>query len=108
MPIINCIANPVTGECVAFARRPGNFAIAFGLSRKRRAIAFAAPVGRHFYGHGVFAKDGRVLYTTENDIETGAGVIGVWDATAQMRHFIATNDRAHRSHSSHIRTWYHN
>ncbi len=77
--------NPVTGECVAFARRPGNFAIAFGVSRKRVPIAFSAPVGRHFYGHGVFAKDGRVLYTTENEIDTGAGVIGVWDATARYR-----------------------
>ena len=77
--------NPVNGECVAFARRPGSFAVAFGLSGTRPPVTFAAPVGRHFYGHGVFAMDGRLLYTTENDVETGRGVIGVWDATARYR-----------------------
>ena len=34
---------------------------------------------RRFYGHGVYSPDGRYLYTTENDFENGAGVIGVRD-----------------------------
>lgn len=77
--------NPATGECVAFARRPGNFAVAFGHSGKRSPVRFSAPEGRHFYGHGVFAENGRLLYTTENNIASGAGVIGVWDATADYQ-----------------------
>jgi uncharacterized protein len=40
------------------------------------------PGGRHFYGHGAFSRDGGLLFTTENDIATGAGVIGVWDPAA--------------------------
>lgn len=77
--------NPVSKECVAFARRPGDFAVAFGVSGKRPPIIFLAPTGRHFYGHGVFSKNGRLLYTTENEFENGLGIIGVWDASAQYR-----------------------
>lgn len=73
--------NPVRRECVAFARRPGTFAVAFGTADRRPPITFQAPPGRHFYGHGVFAHDGRLLYTTENDFDNGIGVIGIWDAT---------------------------
>lgn len=77
--------NPATKTCVAFARRPGNFAVAFGLSKKLAPITFHAPANRHFYGHGVFSRDGRLLYTTENDYEHGLGIIGVWDTTAGYR-----------------------
>lgn len=77
--------NPVGRECVAFARRPGTFAVAFGATDRRPPITFYAPPGRHFYGHGVFARDGRLLYTTENDFDGGVGVIGVWDATDRYR-----------------------
>ena len=77
--------NPATKTCVAFARRPGNFAVAFDLSAKHAPITFRTPADRHFYGHGVFSRDGRMLYTTENNFEQGIGVIGVWDATAGYR-----------------------
>ena len=77
--------NPITKECVAFARRPGTFAVAFGIDATRPPVAFTAPAGRHFYGHGVFSRDGRLLYTTENDFQAGVGRIGVWDATAQYK-----------------------
>jgi uncharacterized protein len=70
--------NPVTGVCVVFARRPGKFAIAFGSYQGGEPIGFATPAGHHFYGHGVFSHDGRLLYTTENALETGEGVIGIW------------------------------
>jgi uncharacterized protein len=77
--------NPVTRECVAFARRPGTFAIAFNATGNQPPIVFHAPSGRHFYGHGIFSPDGRLLYTTENDHANGAGVIGVWDVAAQYK-----------------------
>ncbi len=72
---------PGTGEVVAFARRPGDFAVAFGARNRRPPLWFAPPEGRHFYGHGVFSADGRLLYASENGIETGQGLIGVYDAT---------------------------
>jgi hypothetical protein len=77
--------NPRRREVVAFARRPGTFAVAFSRDRDRAPAAFSTPPGRHFYGHGVFSRDGRLLYTTENDYATGAGCIGVWDAAAGYR-----------------------
>ena len=72
---------PFTQEVVVFARRPGRFAVAFSPSKKVPPISFYAKQGRHFYGHGVFSPDGKLLYTTENDYENGLGIIGVWDAT---------------------------
>ncbi|MGD9805213.1 MAG: DUF1513 domain-containing protein [Hyphomicrobiaceae bacterium] len=73
--------SPVSGRCVAFARRPGNFAVAFSAYRGEAPVVFETPADRHFYGHGVFSPDGRLLYTTENDFEGRRGVIGVYDAT---------------------------
>ncbi|MFT5509232.1 MAG: hypothetical protein ACI89J_002313 [Hyphomicrobiaceae bacterium] len=74
--------NPITRGCVAFARRPGTFAISFGVQKERPPIVFHTPANRHFYGHGIFSPDGRLLYTTENDFENGQGIIGVWDVMA--------------------------
>ncbi len=71
-----------SGRAVAFARRPGTFAIAFDLDSIREPIVFNAAEGRHFYGHGAFSADGRLLYVSENDIEAGQGVIGIYDVAA--------------------------
>ncbi len=35
--------------------------------------------GYHFYGHGAFSPDGRLLFTSENHIDSGAGSIAVRD-----------------------------
>ena len=72
-------------DCVVFARRPGNFAIAFSAADRRPPIAFTTPADRHFYGHGVFSRDGRLLYATENDFDGARGVIGIYDARAGYR-----------------------
>ncbi|QFU08797.1 hypothetical protein PARPLA_01657 [Rhodobacteraceae bacterium THAF1] len=71
-------AHPTAPEAVAFARRPGSFALVIDCARGRLSHRLDAPKGRHFYGHGAFLQDGDLLCTTENDIETGAGVIGLW------------------------------
>lgn len=68
---------PLTRTCVVFARRPGTFALA--ISPDGRSVRFGSPPHRHFYGHGVFSADGRLLYATENDFEAGRGLIGVYD-----------------------------
>lgn len=75
---------PTSGRLVAFARRPGTFAVVFD-QQGRTLKTITSPEGRHFYGHGVFAPDGKLLYTTENDFEAGVGVIGIYDATDNFR-----------------------
>ncbi|SMY06337.1 DUF1513 domain-containing protein [Flavimaricola marinus] len=75
-------AHPSRPEAVAFARRPGAFAVVIDCVSGEQAAMLTAPAGRHFYGHGAFSSDGQLLYTTENDYEAGRGRIGVWDATA--------------------------
>jgi hypothetical protein len=77
--------SPVDHSCVAFARRPGNFALAFSADARRAPIAFTTPPDRHFYGHGVFSRDGRLLYATENDFDGARGVIGIYDVGAGYR-----------------------
>lgn len=75
-------AHPTRAEAVAFARRPGRFAIVIDCVSGDEIARMNAPEGRHFYGHGVFSADGKWLFTTENDYEAGAGRIGVWDVQA--------------------------
>ncbi len=76
---------PGASECVVFARRPGTFAIAFDPQGKLPPQTFVSAPGRHFFGHGVFSADGRLLYSTENDIEAQRGMITVRDATGGYR-----------------------
>jgi hypothetical protein len=74
-------ARPNARWLVAFARRPGNFALALDRRKAAEPQLFHTPHNRHFYGHGVFSADGRLLYTAENAYETGDGVIGIYDGT---------------------------
>ena len=75
-------AHPTRPEAVAFARRPGTFAIVIDCMSGTSKARLTAPQGRHFYGHGTFSQDGNWLFTTENDYEAGQGRIGVWDVVA--------------------------
>ncbi|MDX2288859.1 MAG: DUF1513 domain-containing protein [Hyphomicrobiaceae bacterium] len=70
---------------VAFARRPGTFAVAFDPQAATPPTVFAAPEDRHFYGHGVLSPDGRLLYATENDFDAVRGVLGIYDVGASFR-----------------------
>lgn len=74
--------SPDRSTAVVFARRPGFFALVLDLAGRRRVATFAPPDGRHFYGHGFFSADGRLLYATENDYEGERGVLGIYDASA--------------------------
>lgn len=75
----------VRRQAVIFARRPGFFALAFDVDSRREPHVFSPAPDRHFYGHGAFAPDGRLLYATEHDAATGEGVIGIYDATGGWR-----------------------
>lgn len=79
------VAHPTRPEAIAFARRPGTFAVVINCLTGETAQTLTAAQGRHFYGHGVFSRDGRWLYTTENDYDAARGVVGVWDASAGYR-----------------------
>jgi len=76
---------PASGHIAAFARRPGTFAMVFDRNRRAAPIVIASAPGRHFYGHGAFSPDGRLLYATENDFDAARGVVGIYDATDAFR-----------------------
>lgn len=69
-----------TGKTVAFARRPGTYAMIFDPWNKGEPIVITAREGRHFYGHGTFSPDGKLLYASENDFDANKGMIGIYDA----------------------------
>lgn len=77
--------DPVRRRAVVFARRPGFFALAFDIDGRRPPDLFAPREDRHFYGHGAFSRDGRLVYATEHDVDTGEGVIGIYDAASLAR-----------------------
>ncbi|MCV6597008.1 MAG: DUF1513 domain-containing protein [Mangrovicoccus sp.] len=77
--------HPTRLEAIAFARRPGVFAVVIDCCTGAVAARLDAPPERHFYGHGVYSRDGSLLYTTENAYELGAGRVGVWDVQAGYR-----------------------
>ncbi|MBZ9936502.1 DUF1513 domain-containing protein [Mesorhizobium sp. BR1-1-16] len=66
-----------------FARRPGYFAVVVDGRNLTPLATIRPPEGHHFFGHGAFSADGRLLYTTENVFtgEQPRGVIGVYDAS---------------------------
>jgi hypothetical protein len=78
-------ARPGHDEAVAFARRPGTFALAFPTGEQGEARPFETPEDRHFQGHGVFDATGRTLFTTENDFDGERSVIGIYDAADGYR-----------------------
>lgn len=78
-------AHPERPQAVAFARRPGRFALVLDCAAGAVTAHLNAPKGRHFYGHGAFTLDGRYLFTTENDYDAARGVVGVWHADAGYR-----------------------
>lgn len=73
-------AHPERPEAVAFARRPGTFAVVIDCAEGREIAELHSPADRHFYGHGAFSPDGTLLFTTENAISEGTGRLGIWDA----------------------------
>jgi hypothetical protein len=71
-------AHPTRPEAVAFARRPGVYALVVDCANGQVIHKMQAPEGRHFMGHGVFVQAGDLLVTTENNFADGAGCLGIW------------------------------
>ena len=87
------------GLSVAFARRPGTFAVVFDARNHVEPRIVAAPEGRHYFGHGAFSPDGKLFYASENDFDANAGMIGIYDCLSGFErvgevpaHGIGTHD----------------
>lgn len=79
------VFSPDGARAVAFARQPGNFAIVFDPQGRTAPVTLVSPADRHFFGHGAFSPDGRLLFATENDFESAQGVIGIYEVQAGYR-----------------------
>lgn len=72
------------GRVAVFARRPGYFAVVVDAASLAPLATLRPPEGHHFFGHGAFSADGRLLYATENVFtgERPRGMVGVYDMAA--------------------------
>jgi len=68
-----------SGRVAVFARRPGVFGVAFDIDKATPPHIFTPGKDRHYYGHGGFSQDGRLLYTSEADVDSERGLIGIYD-----------------------------
>lgn len=78
-------AHPVRAEAVAFARRPGTFALVIDCATGETRHRLTPPEGMQFNGHGAYSADGGLLMTSEVIAETSEGRIGLWDTARYTR-----------------------
>jgi uncharacterized protein len=78
-------AHPSRAEAVAFARRPGTFALVIDCATGETRARLAPPDGLQFNGHGTFSADGSLLMTSEVVAEGSEGRIGLWDTRTYTR-----------------------
>lgn len=78
-------AHPTEPVVVAFARRPGNFALVVDCMNGDVIHHLTPPAGTHFNGHGVFMFSGDLLITSEQQSATSQGQLGLWDTRSRYR-----------------------
>ncbi|MBC7736183.1 MAG: DUF1513 domain-containing protein [Candidatus Saccharibacteria bacterium] len=78
-------AHPSQALAVAFARRPGTFALVIDCATGLTRHQLTPPPGRQFNGHGSFSRDGDLLMTSEVVAEGSAGRIGLWETAGFTR-----------------------
>ncbi|SDF71735.1 hypothetical protein SAMN05216571_101359 [Onishia taeanensis] len=71
---------PGQPQIALFSRRPGRLAHVLDGNEQREVTRITAGPDHHFYGHGAYSPDGRLLYATANRIKDSAGVIRVFNA----------------------------
>ncbi|WP_255988261.1 DUF1513 domain-containing protein [Chitinolyticbacter albus] len=76
---------PGSDELILVARRAGFWLARINWRSGEEIHRIAPAPGRHFYGHAILSPDGKTLYTTENDIARGQGMVGVYDAATLER-----------------------
>ena len=72
------------GRLLAVARRPGDWLLRWSRDGRRLQEHWIEP-DRAFNGHLLAGADGRLLYSSETDLESGAGLVGVRDARTLER-----------------------
>lgn len=88
------------GTLLAVARRPGDWLLRW--DRQGRALAWRwIEPRRAFAGHVLASVDGRTVYTTELDLDTGEGLIGVRDGTTLEKQ----DEWATHGMDPHMLTW---
>ncbi|RRD56053.1 DUF1513 domain-containing protein [Comamonadaceae bacterium OH2545_COT-014] len=68
------------GSLLVVSRRPGDWLLRWQPGRRTPPQWAWAEPDRAFNGHALWSADGRRLFTTETDLASGAGLIGVRDA----------------------------
>ena len=63
----------------------GTFAVVFDPVGDAAPVTLTSAEGRHFFGHGAFSSDGRLLYATENDFDNARSVVGIFDVAGGFR-----------------------
>ncbi|MBL4646371.1 MAG: hypothetical protein COA52_06295 [Hyphomicrobiales bacterium] len=72
-------------KLAVFSRRPGTFAAIMDRTMATPPKLITSPPNRHFYGHGCFSANGKLLFSTENDFDNAKGVIGIYDAASDFK-----------------------
>jgi hypothetical protein len=67
------------------ARRPGGFALVLDCATGATLARLTPPGGVHFNGHAAFLQGGAVLATSEQQADTSAGQVGLWDSATWQR-----------------------
>ena len=75
-------AHPTRPEAVAFARRPGYYAVVIDVASGRVLHELTPPEGRQFNGHGVYVDGGATLLTIEQTAAGSDGLVGLWDVAS--------------------------
>lgn len=78
-------AHPHLAEAVAFARRPGTFALVIDCATGETRHRLTPPDGMQFNGHGAYSLDGSLLMTSEVVADGSEGRIGLWDTARYTR-----------------------
>ena len=68
-------------KLIIISRRPENKFFVFDLKKLIISDTIMAPTGRHFYGHGVYSEETKLLYLTENNYkypDERSGSIGIY------------------------------
>lgn len=76
---------PTSSHAAVFARRPGDYFMVFDYKSGEQIKLVVKGNNRHFYGHGVYSLDGKLLYATEGKTDSSQGVIGVYDVVQGYR-----------------------
>lgn len=72
------------GHALVFARRPGNYVLEVDFNRGEVVNQINVSAGQRFYGHGVLIANDSILLTTENDYQSGKGLIVLRDRKTQQ------------------------